>query len=109
MSSTSEVRVQPEVAPPRPKPARLWNVVLLDDDEHTYDYVIEMLTQIFRHPAEMAYRMACEVDTTGRVIVATELLERAELRREQIHEYGPDWRIARSRSAMRAQLEPATD
>ena len=35
--------------------------------------------------------MACEVDTTGRVIVDTTTKERAELKRDQIHAYGPDW------------------
>src|SRR5579862_2883688 len=34
----------------------LFHVVLLDDDEHTYDYVIEMLTKIFCLSAEAAFR-----------------------------------------------------
>src|SRR5580693_1136760 len=49
----------------------LYHVVLLDDDEHTYDYVVEMLTQIFCLPAEMAFRHAVEVDTAGRTVVIT--------------------------------------
>ena len=91
------------------KPLRLpqYNVILLDDDDHTYDYVIEMLMQIFRHPLEKAFAMACEVDARGRVIVDTTTQERAELKRDQIHAYGPDWRIAHCKGSMSAVIEPA--
>lgn len=90
-----------------PKPASLWNVVLIDDDEHTYEYVIEMICKLFSRDAETAYRMAVEVDSTGRVIVETTTLERAELKRDQIHAYGPDPRIERCRGSMKAAIEPA--
>jgi ATP-dependent Clp protease adaptor protein ClpS len=91
----------------RPMPAPLWHVVLLDDDDHTYDYVIEMLGKLFGHSLETAFQMACEVDTTGRVIVDTTSRERAELKRDQIHAYGRDWRLERSQGSMSATLEPA--
>lgn len=51
--------------------------------------------------------MACEVDTSGRVIVETTVLERAEFKRDQIGAYGPDWRLAKSHGSMRARLERA--
>ena len=86
-----------------------WHVVLLDDDDHSYDYVIEMLMRIFDHSLETAYHMALEVDTTGRVIVDTTTKERAELKQEQVHSYGPDWRIPRCAGAMSATIEPADD
>lgn len=84
-----------------------YHVVLLDDDHHTYDYVIEMLMDIFQHSAETAYRMTCEVDASGRVIVATMHQDRAELKRDQIHSYGADWRMAVSQGSMSAIIEPA--
>ncbi|MFQ5602320.1 MAG: ATP-dependent Clp protease adaptor ClpS [bacterium] len=93
----------------RKKPLHIpqYHVVLLDDNEHTYDYVIEMLMQIFRHTETKAFQMACEVDLTGRVIVDTTTKERAELKRDQIHAYGPDWRIPHSAGSMSAIIEPA--
>lgn len=91
----------------KPKTAPMWHVVLLDDDDHTYDYVIEMLCEIFRHTPQIAYRMACEVDMKGRVIVLTAPLEVAELKRDLIHSYGADWRLERSRGSMTATLEPS--
>ncbi len=84
-----------------------YHVILLDDDDHTYDYVIEMLMQIFHHRRETAFAMACEVDAAGRVIVDTTTKERAELKRDQIHAYGPDWRIPRCKGSMSATIEPA--
>jgi len=91
-----------------PKREPLYNVVLLDDDEHTYEYVIRMLSHLFGHSVEDSYRMACEVDRTGRVIVDTTHRERAELKRDQIHAYGADPRLRHSRGSMRAVVEPVT-
>lgn len=85
-----------------------WNVVLLNDDDHTYEYVIEMLGKLFGHDAEKALRMALEVDVTGRVIVDTTTKERAELKQEQVHGYGADPRLPRSKGSMTAEIEPVT-
>src|SRR5271154_5834867 len=71
-----------------------YNVVLLNDDDHSYEYVIIMLQQLFGHPPEKGFKMAKEVDTQGRVIVLTTSKEHAELKQEQIHAFGPDPRIA---------------
>ena len=55
----------------RQEHGRLFHVVLLDDDEHTYEYVIEMLQKLFFLSAEAALQHAVEVDTAGRTIVIT--------------------------------------
>ncbi|MFQ5865381.1 MAG: ATP-dependent Clp protease adaptor ClpS [bacterium] len=114
MSADVETIAPPEVKKKKDikkkkKPLHIpqYHVVLLDDNDHTYDYVIEMLMQIFRHSRATAFRMACEVDTTGRVIVETTTKERAELKRDQIHAYGPDWRLPHSQGSMSALIEPA--
>jgi len=85
----------------------LFHVVLLDDDEHTYDYVIEMLGALFCLPPQSAFRHAVEVDTTGRTIVMTCEREQAEFGRNQIHAYGADPRMAVSKGSMSAVVEPA--
>src|ERR1700689_2305992 len=85
----------------------LYHVVLLDDDEHTYDYVVEMLTQIFCLSVEAAFRNAVEVDTTGRTIVITCELAQAEFGRDQIHSFGADPRMPVSKGSMSAIIEPA--
>ena len=85
----------------------LWNVVLLDDNDHTYEYVIEMLHRLFSHPVPDCYLMAREVDTAGRVIVLSTHRERAELERDRIHAYGADPRLERCKGSMSAIIEPA--
>ena len=84
-----------------------YNVVLLDDDDHSYEYVILMLKKVFGHPIEKGYKMAQEVDATGRVIVATTNLEQAELKRDQIPAFGPDPLIPHCKGPMSATVEPA--
>ena len=84
-----------------------YHVVLLDDNDHTYDYVIEMLTDLFGHSHTTAYEMARTVDASGRVVVDTTHRERAEFKRDQIHSYGADWRMPRCKGSMSAEIEPA--
>ena len=85
----------------------MYHVVLLDDDDHSYEYVIEMLMKLFGHSEAKAYDMACKVDAEGRVVVDTTHKERAELKRDQIHSYGADWRIPRCKGSMSATIESA--
>jgi ATP-dependent Clp protease adaptor protein ClpS len=85
----------------------LYHVVLLNDDEHTFEYVIEMLGAIFSLPPAVAYRHAVEVDATGRTIVMTCELPQAEFGRDQIHGYGADPRSETSKGSMQARVEPA--
>jgi ATP-dependent Clp protease adaptor protein ClpS len=85
---------------------RLFHVVLLDDDEHTYDYVIEMLQKLFLFPKDVAFEHAVEVDTNGRTIVITCERPQAEFARDQIQSYGADPRMLKSKGSMSAVLVP---
>ena len=40
-----------------------YHVILLNDDDHSFDYVIAMLQQLFGHPREKGFQMAWEVHT----------------------------------------------
>lgn len=84
-----------------------YHVILLDDDDHTYEYVIKMLGELFGHSPTKAFLMAKEVDSQGRVIVDTTTKERAELKQDQIHAYGADPRSKNSKGSMSAIIEPA--
>lgn len=85
----------------------LFNVVLLNDDDHSYDYVIEMLQSLFYFSTQEAFNHAWEVDLTGRTILVTCSLKEAEFGRDQIHTFGPDQRIPHCRGSMSAVVEPA--
>jgi ATP-dependent Clp protease adaptor protein ClpS len=84
-----------------------YNVILFNDNDHTFEYVVAMLQELFGHPPERGFQLAMEVHTQGRVIVETTSLERAELKRDQIHAYGPDARIPRCKGSMSASVEPS--
>ncbi len=103
----STVTAKPEVEKQnREQQVPLYNVVLLDDDEHTYDYVVEMLQKLFALSAADAWNRAVEVDSTGRTIVMTCELPQAEFGRDQIHGFGADWRMPKSKGSMSAVVEP---
>ena len=56
---------------------------------------------------QRAFQLATEVDESGRVILDTTTLERAELKRDQIHAFGRDWRVPACEGSMYAQIEPS--
>jgi ATP-dependent Clp protease adaptor protein ClpS len=114
MESTSATLPPPApVAAPRSdtkpdvKQPHLWNVVLLDDAEHSYEYVIELAIKLFRHPPQKAMQIAKTVDTQGRAVLLTVHRELAELKQEQVHAFGPDRLIATCAGSMSAIIEPA--
>ncbi len=84
-----------------------YHVILWNDDDHSYEYVIVMLAELFSHPVETGFKMAKEVDTQGRAIVLTTTMEHAELKRDQIHAYGKDPSIRSCKGSMWATIEPA--
>ena len=83
-----------------------YSVILWDDDDHTYDYVIRMMQQLFGYNREQSFQIAACVDKTGRAVCLTTTLEHAELKRDQIHSFGADARLARCQGAMFATIEP---
>lgn len=118
-SATVEVQADPPAdATPRsePTPSRStgskpkrqprYHVVLWNDDDHTYQYVVTMLQKLFGHPPERGFQLAREVDLRGKAIVLTTTREHAELKRDQIHGFGADKILARSKGAMSASIEP---
>jgi ATP-dependent Clp protease adaptor protein ClpS len=111
---------EPEVAVPKPakkskrkpkrKPPRqmpMYNVILWNDNDHSYDYVVEMMRKLFGYVKERGFQIAKEVDNTGKAICVTTTLEHAELKRDQIHAFGPDKGIDRCQGSMSATIEAA--
>ena len=82
-----------------------YHVVLWDDAEHTFDYVISMLQQLFGHPLEKARQLTKQVDSEGRAICLTTTKEHAELKRDQIHAFGKDPLATKCSGSMSASIE----
>ena len=90
----------------KPKRQPRYSVLLWDDDEHTYEYVIRMMKELFGHPTEKGMQIAEQVDKLGKAVCLTTTKEHAELKRDQIHAFGRDPLIARCQGAMSATIEP---
>ena len=85
----------------------LYHVIILNDDEHSYEYVIEMLQSAVGLSYAQAMARTVEADTNGSSIVSTCSLEEAETKRNRIHAFGPDPRMPGSRGSVAALVEPA--
>ena len=93
----------------RPKRQPRYNVVLWDDEDHTYEYVVRMMKDLFAHAPEKGFQIAEEVDKVGSAICLTTTKEHAELKRDQIHAFGKDPLIPKCAGSMRATIEPVEE
>jgi ATP-dependent Clp protease adaptor protein ClpS len=84
-----------------------YHVVVLNDEDHTFEYVIEMLSKLFAHTIPRAKELTWEIHSRGRAIVYTTHKEKAELKRDQVLAYGADPRLGRSKGSLRCYIEPA--
>jgi ATP-dependent Clp protease adaptor protein ClpS len=84
-----------------------YHLILLDDDYHTYQYVIAMLHAVFGYSSEKGFAIACVVDSQGQAIVMTASKDQVSLKQQQIHAYGADPRMETSAGSMSAVIEPA--
>jgi ATP-dependent Clp protease adaptor protein ClpS len=89
----------------KPKRQPKYNVLLWDDDQHSYEYVIEMMQKVFGHSAGKSLRIAFEVDHHGVAICLTTSMELAELKCQQITSFGRDRLIATSVGSMKSTIE----
>jgi ATP-dependent Clp protease adaptor protein ClpS len=103
MSQAAEaaVEVEVEVAPPReetatnperskPKLLPPYAVVVLNDDLHSFDYVIHTFQKVFGYAPEKCFQLAMQIHEQGRGIVWSGPKEVAELKRDLIRSAGPD-------------------
>lgn len=84
-----------------------YNVIIRNDEEHTFEYVIELLVKLFRHSLRTAEELTWKIHNTGRAIVFTTHKEHAELKRDQVLSYGPDPRMSISKGPLDCYIEPA--
>lgn len=77
-------------SPSRPKPLPPHAVVVLNDDVHSFDYVIETFQKVFGYSVERSAKLALEIHNQGRGIVWSGSKEVAELKCDLIRSAGPD-------------------
>lgn len=84
-----------------------YHLILLDDNDHTYQYVIAMLGSVFGYAPEKGFAIACVVDSQGQAILMTGGLEEVRLKQDQVHAYGADPLMPGCKGSMTAVIEPA--
>jgi ATP-dependent Clp protease adaptor protein ClpS len=97
---TQDPEQKPKIQPP-------YAVVVVNDDEHTFNYVIETFRKVFKYAVEKCFQLAEEIHIKGRAIVWSGSLEVAELKRDQIISAGTDFYAAKPVTyPLRVELEP---
>ena len=93
VESPPEIETDREKEPAETKPGKQppYAVVLLNDDNHSFQYVIETLGKVFGYPLEKCYELTEHVHRRGRGVVWSGTRELAELKRDQIRSAGPDF------------------
>lgn len=80
----------PKTKPPKPKRQPPYTVIIENDDYHTFDYVFELLQKVFKKSQQDAAKITIEIHELGRKQVWTGTKELAELKVEQVKNYGDD-------------------
>ena len=97
---------RPSDAKPKPQPP--WAVILLNDDEHSFEFVVETLMKVFGYPREKSFALAEQAHNEGKAIVWSGSREVAELKRDQIRSAGPDFYAGTKVAfALGATIEPS--
>ena len=100
-------RRKKQPADAKPKQQRPYAVVLFNDEEHTFQYVVETLTKVFGYPQEKSYSLTLQIHTYGKGIVWSGTREVAELKRDQIRSAGPDFYAAKKvEFPLKVTIEP---
>ena len=96
---------QPADAKPKKQPP--YAVVLFNDEEHSFQYVVETLMKVFGYPHEKSYSLTLQIHNAGKGIVWSGSREVAELKRDQIRSAGPDFYAAKKvEFPLKATVEP---
>jgi ATP-dependent Clp protease adaptor protein ClpS len=69
---------------------KMYAILMLNDDDHTFDYVTVLLNKIFKHPVRKCHELAQSIHKHGKTVVWTGTLEHCELKVEQVNHFEPD-------------------
>lgn len=100
-----EVQVEEEskILPP-------YVVIVYNDNDHTFDYVIETFQRVFGYSLEKCFKLAETIHKCGKAVVWSGQKEIAELKQEQLMTAGPDRYAQRAGKKveypLRVEIEP---
>jgi len=84
-----------------------FHLILLDDQYHTYQYVVHMLGAIFGYEVEKAFAIACVVESQGQAVLMTGSKDEADRKQHEVHSFGADPLMPECKGSMSAVVEPA--
>ena len=84
-----------------------YNVILLNDDNHSMEFVIEVLCKALGYNVERSYQLMMQAHNSGRTIVWTGPKEVAELKAEQIRTFHEKRDDGRNFGPLGCEIEPA--
>jgi ATP-dependent Clp protease adaptor protein ClpS len=64
-----------------------YNVILLNDDHHSMEFVVDVLREVLACTMERAFQLMLQAHATGRAIIWTGPKEGAELKAEQVRTF----------------------
>jgi ATP-dependent Clp protease adaptor protein ClpS len=109
-SSLPDVLVTPRRKPREETRTRRippYNVILLNDDDHSMEFVVNVLSKALGYTAERCMQLMLMAHRSGRAVVWTGPKEVAELKAEQIRTFhevrGRDWDLG----PLGCEIEPA--
>ena len=76
---TTEIQIDEKIKQKTQEPKR-WKVVLLNDDTTPMDFVVGILTEIFKHSQETAKNVTMEIHNTGSGVAGVYSFEIAEVK-----------------------------
>jgi len=106
VSATVPETENPPDAERKPRRFPPYNVVILNDEDHSFPYVIELLVKLFGHSAPTAEVLTWRIHMRGRAVVFTTHKEVAEFKRDQVLGYGADPLTAGSKGSLQCVIEP---
>jgi ATP-dependent Clp protease adaptor protein ClpS len=84
-----------------------YNVILLNDDHHSMEFVIEVLCKALGYNVERAYQLMMTAHNSGRAVVWTGPKEVAELKCEQIRTFHEKRQDGKEFGPLGCEIEPA--
>ena len=84
-----------------------YNVILLNDDHHSMEFVVEVLCKSLGVSVEKAFQYMIHAHTTGEAVVWTAPKEVAELKAEQVQTFHETHADGRQLGPLGCVIEPA--
>jgi ATP-dependent Clp protease adaptor protein ClpS len=84
-----------------------YHVIIVNDDFHSFEFVVNVLRKALGHSEERAYLLTYEAHSRGRAVVWTGAKEVAELKLEQIQSFHEIKANGQKLGPLEATIEPA--